>query len=148
MGKTNSGLVVENENLFRALFCAPMAILFGALTLSLLVSSGLVLFKVIFVLLTLYFSLSALAHAAYYTNERLEGTAEAIIENKNLSKLVYCAPLAVLFVAIAVNSVSFSTHMVFNVFFVLMAMLFTLSTLAYAAFYTNDYHAIKAGDTA
>jgi len=148
MGKANSGLVIENENLFRALFCAPIAILFGALTLSLLVSSDIVLFKVIFVLLTLYFSLSALAHAAYYTNERLEGTAEAIIENKNLSKLLYCVPLTLLFVAIAVNSVSFSTHMVFNVVFVLMAIFFTLSTLAYAAFYTNDCYAIKSGDAA
>jgi len=147
MGKVNSSFVIENENLFRALFCGAMAILFCLLTLSLLTPSSILLFKVIFVLLSLYFSLSALAHAAYYTNELIEGTAEAIIKNENLSKLLYCAPLALLFVAVSINSVGASTNMIANVFFILLAMIFTLSTLAYAAFYTNDYHAINNGET-
>ena len=143
MGKVNNELLIENENLFRALFSGPVALLFGILSVSFLASSGPVFFKAAFVILTLYFALDALAHAAYYTNERLEGTAEKIIENKNLSKLTYNVPLAIFFITVAVNSVSSGSHLVVNVVTVLTAMYFTLSTLAYAAFYTNDCYEIE-----
>lgn len=138
MGKANQELVIENENLFRALFSAPAAILFAVLALD---SSGIAFFQFLFVLLALYFSLNALAHAAYYTNELTEGTTEAVIKNTNLAKLLYSVPLAIFFVFFAINSIASSQHMLFNVVFVLSALYFTLSSLAYAAFYTNDRYA-------
>ena len=46
--KSNDG--IENENLFRALFCAPTAILLVLFAESFLMSSGLALFKVILLL--------------------------------------------------------------------------------------------------
>jgi hypothetical protein len=138
MGKANSELLIENENLFRTLCSTPIALLLGGLTASLLASSGIVLFKIIFVVLTFYFTLDAIAHAAYYTNERSEGTAEKLIKNTNLSKLLYHTPLAIFFVAVAIDSVASGAHIVFNIASVLIALCFTLSTLAYAAFYTND----------
>ena len=42
--KSNDG--IENENLFRALFCAPTAILLVLFAESFLMSSGVALFKV------------------------------------------------------------------------------------------------------
>lgn len=141
MGKAKSDVLIENENLFRALVCAPIAILFGVMAVNSVISPGIVLFKVIFVLMALYFSLSALAYAAYYTNERFEGKAEPVFENKNLSKALLCAPFAVLFVTFALNSITSSSSIFFSVLYVLIALYFTLSTLAYAAFYTNDYYA-------
>lgn len=135
MGKANQELVIENENLFRALFSAPAAILFAVLALD---SSGIAFFQFLFVLLALYFTLNALAHAAYYTNELTEGTAEPAVKNTNLAKLLYCVPLAIFFVFFAMNSISSSEHVLFNVIYVLAASYFTLSSLAYAAFYTND----------
>lgn len=53
--KSNTG--IENENLFRALFCAPTAILLVLFADSFLMSSGIVLFKVIYVLMALSKSL-------------------------------------------------------------------------------------------
>lgn len=70
MGNASSKVLIENENLFRALFSAPFGILFSFLAAELVMSSGLLLFKLLFVAVALYFSLTALAYAAYYTNER------------------------------------------------------------------------------
>ncbi len=69
MGNANNDLLIENENLFRALFSAVGAVLFTVLAVNFVMSAGLLLFKVLFVLAALYFSLSTLAYAAYYTND-------------------------------------------------------------------------------
>jgi len=141
MDQVKSDVVVENENLFRALFCGPIALLLVLFGGDFLMSSGLVLFKVIYVLMALYFSISALAYAAFYTNELYEGKTDSLIKNDNLFKTIVYTPLAILFCFFAVNSITSSGHVVFNVIFILMALYFTLSTLAYAAFYTNDHYA-------
>ena len=141
MGNVKSEVTIENENLFRALVCAPIAILFAVFAVNSLMSSGIVLFKLIFVCLALYFSLSTLAYAAYYTNEYLAEKAE----NKNLLSALLCAPIAISFAWYAANSVISSGHIFFQIIFVLMALYFTLRALAHAAYYTNDYHAEKAG---
>jgi hypothetical protein len=137
--KSNDG--IENENLFRALFCAPTAILLVLFAESFLMSSGLALFKVIYVLMALYFTLSTLAYAAYYTNELYEGETEKFIKNDNLFKAIIFAPLAVAFWFFSVNSIMSSGHFVFNATYVVLALICTLCTLAYAAFYTNDCYA-------
>lgn len=137
--KSNDG--IENENLFRALFCAPTAILLVLFAESFLMSSGVALFKVIYVLMALYFTLSTLAYAAYYTNELYEGETEKFIKNDNLFKTIIFAPLSVVFWYFALNSIMSSGHFVFNATYVVLALLCTLFTLAYAAFYTNDCYA-------
>jgi hypothetical protein len=144
MSKVKSNNGIENENLFRALFCAPTAILLVLFAESFLMSSGIALFKVIYVLMALYFTLSTLAYAAYYTNELYEGKTEKFIKNDNLFKTIIFAPLAVVFWFFAVNSIMASGHIVFNAAYVVLALLSTLSTLAYAAYYTNDCYAEDA----
>jgi len=144
MSQVKSDAGIENENLFRALFCAPTAILLVLFAESFLMSSGIVLFKVIYVLMALYFTLSTLAYAAYYTNELYEGETEKFIKNDNLFKAIVFAPLAVVFWFFAVNSIMSSGHIVFNATYVLLALLSTLSTLAYAAYYTNDCYSEDA----
>ena len=144
MGNVKSGVLIENENLFRALVCTPIAILFVMLAANSVMSSGIVLFQVIFVVLALYFSLSTLAYAAFYTNDHHMDKVDSIFENKNFFNMLFYTPLAISFVFFAVNSVSSSSHIFFNVLFVLIALYCTLKTLAYAAYYTNDYHAAKA----
>ena len=144
MSKVKSGFVIENENLFRALFCAPTAILLVLFANSFLMSAGLVLFKVIYVLMALYFTLSTLAYSAYYTNELYEGKADSLIKNKHLFKAIVFTPLAIVFWFFAVNSIMASGHIVFNAIYVLLALFCTLSTLAYAAYYTNDCYAEDA----
>ncbi|WP_286232467.1 hypothetical protein [Thalassotalea sediminis] len=69
MGKAKNDVLIENENLFRALFSALAAVLFIVLAVNYVGTSGLLLFKVLFVLAALYFTLSTLAYAAYYTND-------------------------------------------------------------------------------
>jgi len=144
MDNVKRDLVVENENLFRALFSAPIAMVLVLFAESFLMSPGLVLFKVIYVLMASYFLLSALAYAAYYTNELYAEEADSLIKNKSLFKAIVCTPLAAVFWFFALNSITSSGHIVFNVIYVLLALYFSLSTLAYAAFYTNDYQAEKA----
>jgi len=141
MSNVKSEMIIENENLFRALASAPIAILLVLFAGNFLFSSGIVLFKVIYVLMALYFTLSTLAYAAFYTNEVYEEKTVGLIKNANLFKALVYTPLAILFWFFAVDSVMSSGHFVFNTVYVLMALFFTLSTLAYAAFYTNDYHA-------
>jgi len=94
--------------------------------------------------MALYFLLSTLAYAAYYTNERYADETDSFIKNDNLFKALVCTPLAVVFWYFAVNSMMSSGHIVFNVAYILIALYFSLSTLGYAAFYTNDYHSEKA----
>ena len=144
MSKIKGGFVIENENLFRALFCAPTAILLVLFANSFLMSAGLALFKIIYVLMALYFTLSALAYSAYYTNELYEGKAESLIKNDHLFKAIVFTPLAIVFWFFAVNSIMSSGHIFFNALYVVLALLFTLSTLAYSAYYTNDCYAEDA----
>jgi hypothetical protein len=141
MDKVKSDVVIENENLFRALFFAPITMLLMLFAESFLMFSGLLFFKIIYVLMTLGFFLSTLAYAAYYTNELSAGETERLIENQNLFKAIVSAPLAIVFWYFAVASITSSGHIVFNVTYVLLALYFSLSSLAYAAFYTNDYDA-------
>jgi hypothetical protein len=141
MSQVTNDAGIENENLFRALFCAPTAILLVLFANSFLMSPGVVLFKVIYVLMALYFTLSTLAYAAYYTNELYEGKTEKFIKNDNLFKAIIFTPLSVVFWFFAVNSIMSSGHIVFNMMYVVLALYSTLSTLAYAAYYTNDCYA-------
>ncbi len=145
MEKVKSEVTIKNENLFRALVSLPLAALFALLAMNSVMNSGIIIFQILYILMALYFSLSTLGYAAHYTNERYEGTTEPLFKNKNLSKAIKLLPLAIIFVAVAMNSITSSTHVVFQVVFVLMAMFTLLSTLAYAAYYTNDYFAENAG---
>lgn len=138
MSNVNNDLVVENENLFRFLSCAPITILLVVFAERFFMSFDLVLFKVIYVLLALCFSLFTIAYAAYYTNDVYDGEAEGFIKNDNLFKALVCAPLSVLFWFFSVYSITSSASMFFSTIYVLLALYFTLSTLGYAAFYTND----------
>jgi hypothetical protein len=144
MNKIKSDAVIESDNLFRALFCAPTAILLVLFAESFLMSAGIALFKVIYVLMALYFLLSTLAYAAYYTNEIYEGEADSFIKNDHLFKAIIFTPLAIIFWFFAVNSIMSSGHIVFNTIYVLLALYSSLSTLAYAAYYTNDCYAENA----
>ena len=144
MEKVKSERIIENENLFRAWVCVPSAILFVLLSINSMATSGILVFQIIFTLMAVYFSLNALSYAAHYTNERFEGKTDPLFENKNLSKAIKFSPLAILFTFFAFNSITTSTSIVFQTMFVLMAFILILSTIAYAAFYTNDYHAERA----
>ncbi|SET51337.1 hypothetical protein [Thalassotalea agarivorans] len=138
MGKASSSLVVENENLFRALVCAPVALLFVALAVDSIATSGIVIFQVLFVLIAMYFALYTLAYAAYYTDERLSGKAQRLFKNINLSKALFSAPFALLFTGLTVFAIQQSIHIVFIAILMLIAIYYVLATLAYAAYYTND----------
>ncbi|NMP32329.1 hypothetical protein HII17_12225 [Thalassotalea sp. M1531] len=141
MGNSNTGVVIENEHLFRSLICAPVAIFFALLAQQWITTSGAIVMSVIFVIIALIFMLSTLSYAAYYTNERFEGKAEPLFKNNNLSKFVVFTLLTALLVPVAVNVVPSEAHMVFKVIFTLSALYVVLSALAFAAFYTNDYFA-------
>lgn len=136
--------IIKNENLFRALVCAPLAILFSLLATNSVMSSGLIIFQVLFILLALYFSYITLSHAALYTNERYEGKTEPQFKNKNLSKTIKFSPFAILFSFIAQYSLMSPDHLFFKIVFLLLAITFVLCALSYAAFYTNDYFAEQA----
>lgn len=145
MGKVKSELTIENENLFRSLVCLPIAILFTMLAINSVMTSGIMLFQLIFILMALYFSLSTLSYAAHYTNERYEGKAAPIFNNKNLSKTMTFLPFAILSVFVAEMSVTSTTHIVFQTVFALIAIYTVLSALAYTAFYTNDCYEENIG---
>jgi len=138
MEKVQSESIITNENLFRALVCVPLVILFVLLSINSVATSGIILFQILFILLALYFSLSAISYAAHYTNELYEGKTEPLFKNKNLSKTIRFLPLAILFTYIAVNSITTSVHIVFQTLSIVMSLLLILSTIAYAAYYTND----------
>ncbi len=137
--------IIENENLFRALVSLAPAVLFIMLALNSMMSAGIVLLQVIFILLALYFLLSALGHAALYTNERFDGKSEALFNNKNLAQTMMFLPLTILFTFITFLSITSSAHLVFTGISMLITMFSLLSTLAYAAYYTNDYYAKTTG---
>jgi hypothetical protein len=143
MSNEKSTLIIKNENLFRTLVFSPVAILLIIFGGEFLASSGLFFFKIIYVLVGLYSSLCALAYGAYYTNDLYEGGEESFIKNDNLFKAIVFTPLAVLFTFFAFDSIAGSSHIVFNVMYILIAMYFILGALAYAAFYSNDYYAEK-----
>ena len=77
MGKVKEEDLVENENLFRALVCSPIAVLFVLLAGNSMMSSGFIVFKVLFVVMALIFSLTAMAYAAYYTNDCYASKADS-----------------------------------------------------------------------
>jgi len=143
MSNNNDTLLIENENLFRSLVFSPVAIVLIIFGADFLTSSWLFLFKVIYVVVALYSTICALAYSAYYTNELYEGKADRLIKNSHLFKTLVYAPLAVLFVFFAMNSITSSGHLFFNVLYILIASYFILGTLAYSAYYTNDYYAEK-----
>ena len=91
--------------------------------------------------MAMYCSLSALAYAAYYTNQLDKKETDSLIKNENLLNALVCAPLAILFCFFASHSITSSEHVVFNMVYVLLASYFSLRMLASAAFYTNDHHA-------
>jgi len=141
MGNSTNEVSIQNENLFRALVCAPLAIMFVLLAANSVMNSGLMIFGVMYVLLALFFVLTTLAYAAFYTNDLYTETATEEIGNKHLSKALLCAPLAIVFVWSASSLMMSSQHVVFKVAFVLMALYFSLKALAHAAFYTNECYA-------
>lgn len=138
MGKVNSELVIKNENLFRALVSVPSAILFVLLSINSVANSGILIFQIIFILLAMYFSLNAISYAAQYTNELYEGKTEPLFENTNLSNAIIFSPLAILATLVALNSITTSASIVFQIVSVLTAFTLVLYAIAYAAFYTND----------
>ncbi|TLU66197.1 hypothetical protein FE810_05630 [Thalassotalea litorea] len=138
MATNNNELLIQNENLFRALVCAPVAVLFVLLAANSVTTSAIVVMQIVFVLLAVCFTLSSLAYASYYTNERSQGDAEPLIKNQNLSKSLVFLLLTILFGAIAYSAVTSSTHLIFKVISALLAIYFTLGTLAFAAYFTND----------
>jgi len=140
MEKVSQERIIENENLFRAGVNLPAAIFFAFLSINSIANSGVFILQIIFILLTIYFSLSVMSYAAYYTNERFEGKTEPQLKNRNLSKAIKFFPLAIVSTYIAANSITTSQHVVFQVLFISMALILILSTIAYAAFYTNDYY--------
>ena len=129
---------IDNENLFRALVSAPLAIFFVIIAANSVMSSGIFLFKLIYVCMALYFSLSTLAYAAYYTNDHHGEKADKVFKNKNLFNLIFNAPIALAFIVFAIISISTGASLFFNIIFVLLASISSLYTIAYAAFYTND----------
>jgi hypothetical protein len=138
MENMNSGGGIENENLFRALVSAPIAIFFAVIATNAVMSPGIFLFKLIYIGMALYFSLSTLAYAAYYSNDHQGDKAEKALKNKNLFNLLFNAPIALAFIIFAVISVTTNASLFFNITFGFLAFISTLYTLAYAAFYTND----------
>jgi len=141
MGNSSNEVSIQNENLFRALVCAPLAIMFVLLAANSVMNSGLIIFSVLYVLVALYFVLTTLAYAAYYTNDLYSDATTHDAGSKHLSKALLCAPLAILFVWSASSLMMSSQHVVFKVAFVLMALYFSLKALAHAAYYTNDCYA-------
>lgn len=138
MGQANTGLLIENENLFRALACAPIAILSSILAVDFAMSSGLIIFKVLLACMAIYFSLTAIAYAAYYTNEIYSEKSGSFIKNKNLFKVLVHAPIAIVFTFFAFNSVAINTHLIFTLVYGFIATYSSLAALGYAAFYTNE----------
>lgn len=138
MEHANNSGGIENENLFRALVLAPLAVFFTIIATNSVMSSGIFLFKIIFVFMALYFSLSTLAYAAFYSNDHFSGKADKALENKNLFNLLFIAPIALSFIVVATISVSANASLFFNIIFGVLAFISSLYTLAYAAFYTND----------
>ena len=138
---------IDNENLFRALVSAPLAIFFVIIAANSVMSSGIFLFKLIYVCMALYFSLSTLAYAAYYTNDHHGEKADKVFKNKNLFNLLFNAPIALAFIVFAIISISTGASLFFNIIFVLLAFISSLYTIAYAAFYTNDCYEEQADFT-
>ena len=133
--------IIENENVFRALVSVPPAILFILLAANSLMSGGIVLFQVIYILLALYFLLSAIGYAALYSNELVEQKTKPLFKNINLSNAISYLALAAIFITTSIVSITSSAHIIFTSLAVLLALITTLNTLAYAAYYTNDRYA-------
>jgi len=65
----NNEITNVNDYLFRALVCAPIALLFSWLAVSSISASGFGFINTIFLILALCSSLFALGYAAFHTNE-------------------------------------------------------------------------------
>jgi len=61
------------------------------------------------------------------------------IENDNLFKALVYLPIAILFAALAGNSVMNDGSAFFQVLYVLLAIYFILGTLGYFAHFTNEF---------
>ena len=60
---------IKNENLFKTLLCLPIGIGFAFFMVSAFASSGMSVGVLLLFVLTMYFMLSGIAYAAFYTNE-------------------------------------------------------------------------------
>ncbi len=134
MGNVKSEVSIENENLFRALVCSPIAVLLVILTANSIQTSGFTLLNVILIAVASYFTLCAIAYAAFYTNEYFADMPD----NDNLFNTLMYGTLAIIVTSFTVSSVLSSGSILFQVVFICLALYLTLSALAYAAFYTND----------
>lgn len=136
MGNVKSDVLIENDDLYKALVCTPLTILFSALAVNSIATSGILLMTIIFVCLAMYFLLSTLAYAAYYTNDYHENKKD--VGNENLLKTWVYGPLAILFGLFTANSVMASELLLFKILFIVVTCYLAITALAYAAFYTNS----------
>lgn len=63
---------IQNENLFKTLLCLPIGIAFSIMLVSAFEASGFAVSTFLLFVLTMYFLLSGIGYAAYYTNEFFE----------------------------------------------------------------------------
>ena len=63
---------IQNENLFKTLLCLPIGIGFATFMMSSFETSGVSVATFLLFVLTMYFILSAIGYAAFYTNEKFE----------------------------------------------------------------------------
>ncbi|QDP01340.1 hypothetical protein [Thalassotalea sp. PS06] len=138
MGQVNNDVLIENENLFRALVCAPVAVLFVLLAANSVMTSAMLVMQILFIAMAIFFSLSTLAYASYYTNERYEGNAKPLIKNANLSKAILYTGLSALFTVVTYQTFADSTHLLFKAISVVILLYLSLSALAFFAYYTNE----------
>ncbi|ATC98437.1 MULTISPECIES: hypothetical protein [Pseudoalteromonas] len=63
---------IKNENLFKTLLCLPIGIGFAVFMISAFNNSGFNVGTFLLFVLTMYFTLSGIAYAAFYTNEKFD----------------------------------------------------------------------------
>ena len=141
MEMVKSEALVQNDNLYRALVSAPIAILFLMLAKNALASPGLIFMTFLFIVMATYFTLSTLAYAAFSTNDHHAEDTGRTIENRNLLRTVLNSPVALALVYFAYLSITSGAHLFISVLLVLVASYFSLKAIAHAAFYTNDFFA-------
>jgi hypothetical protein len=66
-----------------------------------------------------------------------------LIENENLFRSFIYALIAILFVMLSVNSFQSDGIVLFKFIYVILGLCSSLATLAYAAYFTNDYFSAK-----
>ena len=143
MEQSEQNLLIQNENLYRALVCAPLGIAFTAFAMNTVMNGGIFIFQMLFVLLALGFSLATLAYAAFYTNDLCHEESTHEIGNMNLFKTLFYTPVAAALILVTIDLITTSAHLLFQVSLILFTSYTLLKALAHAAYYTNDYHAEK-----